>query len=215
MNILGYVDKFEAFSLRERALVVVSFVAILGFSLQTLLLEPMLAEKASTERQLRNAQQLNATLLVSLATTVGSGQIDTLKSQIASGHAAVEDTNRRLSELSAGLITAPQMVEMLRSVLASSALGLVSMENLVAEAIVIDDGAASPMTASAALFKHRLVIELRGSYFDVVAYLQGLEQQPRGFLWDSLQYDAKAYPRGVMRLEVYTLSLEQQWLGYQ
>ena len=214
-KILDYVDKFEAWSLRERALVVLTLVAVLGFCLQTLLLEPMLAERANFERQLITTQQLNETLLTSLALAVGSGRLDELKLQIAAEQTGVEETNKRLTELSAGLITAPQMVEMLRSVLASSDLGLVSMENLAAEPIVIGGGAISPLVASAALFKHRLVIELRGSYFEVVAYLQRLEQQPRRFLWHTLQYDVQEYPKGVIRLEVYTLSLNPQWLGYR
>lgn len=214
MSITGYLNKFEAWSPRERLLIVLTAAAVLGFCLQMLLIEPMLAASTVVERQLRNAEQLNATLLTALTASTSTEQIDALKQHIAAEQSAMQAANERIAKLSTGLISAPQMTQMLRSLLESSDLDLVSMQNLAVEPVMLEGGLESSSNVGAGLYRHRVVIELRGSYFDVVAYLQGLEQQSRRFFWHSLQYDAGEYPRGVMRLEIYTLSLEPQWLGY-
>jgi len=214
VNFVEYLDKFEALSLRERLLVVLTAAAVFGFCLQMIFVDPMLGTRTVAERQLLSAEQLNATLSASLATATGTEQVDALKRQIAAEQGAIQAEAKRLTVLSAELISASEMIEMLRSLLESSHLDLVSMKNLAVEPVLLEGGPKASVKVAAGLFRHRVVIELRGSYFDVVAYLQGLEQQSQRFFWHSVDYEAGEYPRGVMRVEIYTLSLESQWLGY-
>lgn len=56
------------------------------------------------------------------------------------------------------------------------------------------------------VFKHAVVIQLEGSYFDVVDYLSALENLPWKFYWAELDYRVIDYPKAIVTLEVYTLS---------
>ena len=56
------------------------------------------------------------------------------------------------------------------------------------------------------VFKHSVVIQLEGSYFDVVDYLSALENLSWKFYWSTLDYRVVKYPKAIVTLEVYTLS---------
>lgn len=59
------------------------------------------------------------------------------------------------------------------------------------------------------VFKHAVVIQLEGSYFDVIDYLVALESLSWKFYWSELDYRVVAYPKAIVTLEVYTLSTEK------
>jgi MSHA biogenesis protein MshJ len=44
-------------------------------------------------------------------------------------------------------------------------------------------------------------------------YLQALEKLPWRFFWDSVSYQVMEYPDSVVRLELHTLSLSEDWIG--
>lgn len=56
------------------------------------------------------------------------------------------------------------------------------------------------------VFKHAVVIQLEGSYFDVIDYLSALESLSWKFYWSELDYRVVNYPKAIVTLEVYTLS---------
>ena len=59
------------------------------------------------------------------------------------------------------------------------------------------------------VFKNTVVIQLEGSYFDVVDYLSALESLSWKFYWSELDYRVIEYPKAIVTLEVYTLSTEK------
>ena len=65
---------------------------------------------------------------------------------------------------------------------------------------------------SAGLFKHGVEIRLEGSYQDLTAYLERLEQSKMKMLWGSVSLSAANHPKLVLTLTVYTLSLDRAWL---
>ncbi|MCR5885811.1 hypothetical protein LRS03_24310 [Rhizobacter sp. J219] len=54
-------------------------------------------------------------------------------------------------------------------------------------------------------------VTVRGSYPELVGYLQSLERMPRRVYWGELRLDAQQSPAVVMTLVVYTLSVEKTW----
>ena len=62
------------------------------------------------------------------------------------------------------------------------------------------------------LFKHGVEITLEGSYSDLAAYLGRLEQAKSKLLWSSVSLSAENHPKLVMKLTVYSLSLDRTWL---
>ena len=62
------------------------------------------------------------------------------------------------------------------------------------------------------IYRHGLELTVAGSYLDLLAYLRALEALPTQLYWGALSIDASKYPQVLMKLTVYTLSLERAWL---
>ncbi|AMK78857.1 MULTISPECIES: hypothetical protein [Methylomonas] len=63
------------------------------------------------------------------------------------------------------------------------------------------------------VYRHTMVITLQGDYFSTLNYLKALETLPWRIHWDSIAYQVKDYPLAETRIQVYTLSFEQDLLG--
>ena len=57
------------------------------------------------------------------------------------------------------------------------------------------------------------MIELEGSYLDLLAYLESIEQLPWRIFYSRLDLESLEHPTLRITLELNTLSLEQEWLG--
>lgn len=62
------------------------------------------------------------------------------------------------------------------------------------------------------IYQHGIELRLAGSYSDLLAYLVALERMPQQLLWNSVSLTVERYPRSVLVLRLYTLSLERNWL---
>jgi MSHA biogenesis protein MshJ len=102
-----------------------------------------------------------------------------------------------------------------------SGLRLVSATNLPARPLVEPEdeppvvaavSTASPSDAPR-LYRHTLVLTLRGSYLDCLAYLQTVERLPWHIYWGRLEFKADDYPQNDIVLELRTLSLDEEWIG--
>ena len=69
----------------------------------------------------------------------------------------------------------------------------------------------TPAAAVSGIYQHGMEITLAGSYNDLLAYLTELEKTPQRVMWNSVSLTAN-YPRSVLTLRVYTLSLDKHWL---
>ncbi|MFZ2853525.1 MAG: hypothetical protein WAZ34_05360, partial [Rhodocyclaceae bacterium] len=66
--------------------------------------------------------------------------------------------------------------------------------------------------ASVGLFKHGIEIQLEGSYADLAAYLARLEKAEVKLLWSDVSMSSEQYPKLLLKLTVFTLSLDRTWL---
>ena len=66
---------------------------------------------------------------------------------------------------------------------------------------------------SGPIFRHGVALEVEGSYLDLLDYLVALEKLPQQVYWGNLQLNVKNYPKAVMSVEIYTLSLDKKWLS--
>jgi MSHA biogenesis protein MshJ len=62
------------------------------------------------------------------------------------------------------------------------------------------------------LYRHGVEMVLQGTYPELVAYMEALEQLPVQLFWGRAQLDAQNYPEVTLTLTLYTLSLDDQWL---
>lgn len=127
----------------------------------------------------------------------------------------LSDLQARLSELNQRLqaetnyVSATDNRELLKALLGNAgALEVQSAQALPAER-VYGDGEAT----AGAIYKHRLQLVFSGNYNEIVNYFQRLEQLPWSFYWQRMDYEVQEHPTADVLLEIYTLSLERDYVA--
>ena len=218
--------RFDALSRRERSLVAAAVLfggAILGYAF---LVDPLLQRQADAAKRIVQAKTNMAGV---------AAQLSALQSQVrdpdAGNRAALQQVQGRLAALDAelrgledSLVSPEQMQAFLESLLSKNHdLELLTLRTLPLAPLIERDGKAGEKPAegkSAAaapagvpnIYKHGVEIQIAGSYTDLLAYLTDLERMPQRIIWNRMVLSVEQYPRCVMTLTVYTLSLDKQWL---
>ena len=107
--------------------------------------------------------------------------------------------------LARSFIPPGRMVGLLRGLLTSDGLRLISLASQSAEPFL-----NKPMKDSSIpmIFRYGLQIEMEGDYFPLLDYLHGVEKLP--LFWESIDYRLTSYPVAVVKLKVYTLSFQRE-----
>ena len=212
-----YANKVNAMEAREKWLLLLAAIAVVYLIWDGLFLEPLLAEEKqignqilAVEQQLNTYQQEEAMLLQALGSDPDAGQ----KKVIENLNRQLQRLNQELSALSVGLVPVVELPQILRDVLVRTrGLKLMGMETLPVEELQFSQQKEGGETETTGVFKHTIVVFLKGSYFRVVEYLAALENLGWKFYWDRLEYRVDSYPQGLIELRVYTLSTEEGLLG--
>ena len=203
--------RFDALSMRERALV--AGASLIGIVLLWLALvfDPMSVKQRALSAELTTLQQSIQLTTLSIQETadadptlIAQREETKLKTQLA-------DINAQLATKSAGLIPPERMVQVIHDVLSRQhGVRLVSLHNSPVTTLV-------PSTAQGAQsggpYVHPVEIVVEGTYLDVLAYLHALESLEWRFYWRLLELESTAYPRNRVRIELSTLSLDRDWIG--
>jgi MSHA biogenesis protein MshJ len=215
--------KFDALKPRERVMVFAAGVAViagLGFVLAmdgALAKHKILATNAEKHRiGLAQLQKQNAELsrlLVQDPDAEGRKHIADLQRQL-SGY----DTELR--GVQQGLVPPNRMVRVLEDMLnRDSHVRLVKLRTLPVAALVepaggTADGAAakSPAAAKNLVYKHGIELTVEGSYLDLLEYQARLERLPWRMFFARTSVNSVDYPKVLMTITLYTLSLEEAWL---
>ncbi|MDA0119342.1 MSHA biogenesis protein MshJ [Vibrio sp. T11.5] len=206
-------DKFSLLSQREKWLLTICGLVIIGLSLLVWMIEPVLKTNQSLSGQVSSAklsvQRLEADILLATATLNKDPdqKIDVQYKQLLMES---QQLSEQLAEIIETLISPSQMARLLEGVLAGTkGLKLVSLESMAAEPIV---GGADKQTQTG-YYLHPVKIELTGSYFSILSYLNTLESLPVKYYWRSFNYTVEEYPTARLILEVYTLGTRQEFIG--
>lgn len=89
-----------------------------------------------------------------------------------------------------------------------NSLSLISIRNTTPQVLI-----AEREDAPTSFYRHGLEIELEGSYADCLRYLSAIEALPWRLYWQVLDVETLEYPTNRVRLEVSTLSLNEEWIG--
>ena len=232
---LALAKRFDALARRERAMVAAAVLLAVPFLGYSLLIEPQLLRQASLAKRIAQARTDRAGIEAQLA-----GMHAQLTDPDAGNRAALQQTRASLSALDAklrsmsgSLVPPDKMQALLESLLGKHRnLELLSLRTLPPEPLVepakagdtkVADNKAGkkrsepgPVAASEPpgpdIYKHGVEIRIAGSYNDLLAYLAALERLPQRILWNRVTLVVDKYPRNVLTLTVYTLSLDKQWL---
>jgi MSHA biogenesis protein MshJ len=213
--------RYQKMSLRERVLIGVSILA-LTWMVWSASIGGFLEE--STTRLHRDVNAVYAQMQLEVA--------EQTRLQVASS----EDPNARLdrerSALSAELenlsenlgaaldrfVAPDKMPALLKDVIRHhDGLKMKRMVSLPVEAVVVsaqtDADAEGESEPAPVIYRHPLRLEFEGNYFEVLEYLNELENGEWKFGWRTLSYVVNEYPIAVVTLEIETLSQDRNWIG--
>jgi MSHA biogenesis protein MshJ len=203
--------RFDALSLRERVMVSAAAMVALLALVYTLMIEPEVAKQQRAAAAMLQKQSemraLDAQVQALLAARAGDPdrarreRLAQLTGQLKELEARIGAEERRF--------TAPsQMRSVIEGVLGRArGVSLVEMKTLAVSTI-------SPKESKERLiYRHGLELTVAGSYLDLLAYVRDLEALPTQLYWGALNVDASQYPKVLMKVTVYTLSLDRAWLN--
>lgn len=213
------VAKVDGMSLRERALIFAAAAFALVSLINTLFLDPLLAQQKRLSSQVVQQQERMKEIQAQLTGLLEAKQADAnapqrerirqLREQIAQGDAFLKATQDKL-------VAPDKMAQLLEQMLnRNGRLQLVAL-NTLPVSLFIEPGAEGAATPAAAqqgqIFKHGVQLTVRGSYADLLQYLTVLEHLPVQMFWGAARMNVVKYPEAELTLTLYTLSLDKTWL---
>ena len=207
-SLLATVDKM---SMRERVLVFGAGMMLLGSVWYLGLMQPLTKQVTKNRTEFESLQErmkaANQNLEVQVLQISGTGAEDREKFERVQQR--LDEVNERLGGYAAELIDPAEMSRVLQGVLKEqSKLRLIRARN-----ISRGEMSASAEAETTTFYRHGLEIEFEGSYLACLEYLQEIEALPWRFYWQFLDIEVLEYPRNRIRLEVSTLSPDEEWIG--
>lgn len=229
--------RFDALSARERGLAAAASLGCVAFAFWSLLIDPQLLRRRIAEQsaaaQRGQIEMLRAQVAVLLSPTQSPetkarGELESLKKQLG-------ETGERLVRLESALVAPQRMSHLLESMIGGrNNLRLLSLRTLpVMPVLEKKDGGGKPETAQAdqkisvsanekqgvpvetgGLFKHGVELQMEGGYSDITEYLERLEHLHQKLLWSNFSVSGEKYPRVVLKLTVFTLSMDRTWMTF-
>lgn len=113
-----------------------------------------------------------------------------------------------------GLVPPNRMVKVLEDMLnRDSHVRLVKLRTLPVAALVEPAAAANtPAAAKNLVYKHGIEVTVEGNYLDLLEYQARLEKLPWRMFFARTSVNSVDYPKVLMTITLYTLSLEEAWL---
>ena len=220
-----WLQRWQGMAAREQWLTYGVGLALLGMLYLLLIGDPLAARVASKESAIQLAKGRSAEAASGIADLQAKLDADPnspYRSALLVASASREELIRQIDQDTAELITPEKMKAVLESLLqAQQGLSLMGMQSFsepvqLAQAVSpATPGVEAPAPASATLYRHGLILELEGGYFDLLQYLNAVQQSGWKLNWDSLDYQVgEAGPsRARISLKLFTLSRKAGWVG--
>lgn len=224
-----YAKRLDMLSERERVAVGSAGALLILFVLYLLSIGPNLEQRRALDARIADqAKQLTAAQAQQqeLTRVLQQDPDAAMRADLDQKHRRIAELDAQLAGLQRMLIAPDQMPVVLRQLVGQGhGIRLVSLRNLPAVAIGQGEGAESskaepqksqpPKPESSgtehSVYKHGVEVVVAGSYFDLLDYLDRLEKQPWQMYWGKTVLSAD-YPKVVVTLTLYTLSLDKSWL---
>lgn len=231
-------QKVDAMTLRERTLVFAVAAVVLLSLVNLTLLDPQYAQQKGLVQQLTQNQARIAALNAEIQARTKSRAADPdaeNRARLRGLQQQAVQLNDALQALQKGLVSPDKVAGLLESILKQSGnLQLVSLKTLPAtglnelpaqdKAAMVDnklqatpsstpgtkDGGAAK--APDLVYKHGVVLTIRGRYADILDYLTHLEGMSWQLFWSRASLKVDEYPNATLTLTLFTLSMEKQWL---
>lgn len=207
---------YDERSIRERIILLSCVVIVMVFLLNLLVLEPGSRQRKRVRSEMSQLQTEIDNLTIRRA-KVEARRINDPDKKNREKLAALEQEREQLKQkLQTNIVTLVpprEMSDLLKSLLTQEKkLKLIRLENLPPEVLSLEQS-KNDENAQPKIYRHRLQMEFLGDYLTLLAYLKQLEELPRSLVWEEVEVETLEYPQAKVRLQVYTLSLTEGWIG--
>jgi MSHA biogenesis protein MshJ len=209
------IDRVDAFSLRERVLVLIALLAVTAVIWDGLLMRPLDRQSKRLQPEVASlreeVERINRTVQELGRQESQADPNRAVQEQVTAARGGLDDLNQQLGGLTRGLIAPEEMVEVLEQVLTHTApLELLSLRTLPAEPLAaLVPGEVLPSQ----LYRHGVEVQLSGTYLELLGFLREMEKLHWRFYWQSLELEVEEHPRLRVKLTAYTLGQEEAWIG--
>ena len=218
-------NRVNSLSLRERALIFLAAAFILVSVAKTFVLDSLLLQKKKLSAEIESQQEMVKSLQAEIDDAIQARkdlENSAQQHRLTAARQELAEGNTYLQRRSDSLVPPEKVAELLEQVLGhNEGLQLVDLKTLPAEPLLDEaqkkQGASNmengdTVALDKQVFKHGVVITIRGSYLDLLQYVTELEKLPMQMFWGKAEMRVIRYPDVELSLTVYTLSLEKTWL---
>lgn len=210
-------ESVDALSVRERIFVFAGMLMVVGAIWEGLLNAPLEARTVAAQNKIsataERLDQLDEAIAVAAA-GLGGGVNDRVE-MLQSLREAVASREEELRIFTSDLVDPVQMRLVVEDLIkGQSGLQLVRTQNIPATPLLeASDDVPAEEAFEPNLYLHGILIELEGSYLELLAYLHSIEELPWRIFFGRLNLETIEHPRLKISIELNTLSLEEEWLG--
>ncbi|PPI83598.1 MSHA biogenesis protein MshJ [Marinobacter maroccanus] len=208
--------------IRERALILLTALVLVLVLVWELGVTPLQQRHQNLENRIQMLSASRDDLLVQQQTLneqLATDPSRELLNQLNARQQRLGRLNAQIADTTGQLIAPKAMVALLREMLAAQdSLALQALELQTPTPVFAPGGTEQSSQEKQAsqeplLYAHGVELRIKGSYLDVLNYLERLEAMDERLGWIRLQYSAGDWPSGEAVIRVQTLSLDRAWLG--
>jgi MSHA biogenesis protein MshJ len=207
---------YDGRPVRDRAVLLIGAVFVIVFLIFYLLVNPWGRKNDRVIQQISTLKTEMADLQAKEQVISARKDFDPDSKDLKLLGVLLEESAKLEQQLQEGivnLVTPREMPQVLKELLTQQDdLQLISLENLVPQQLKFDRK-ETPDEFSPILYRHSLGMTFSGNYLTLLKYLKQLEQLPRTLIWEEVEILSENYPQATVRLQVYTLSLKEGWIG--
>lgn len=204
-------QKFDALSQRERGLIAIALLALIAM-LAYMPIESLWKQQYSTAQQLKVIEQENQ---------VSVQQIDLYQQRLALDpnqdyrqrltllQQQNQQLDTQLNEQMVDMVPADYMPELLGNLLGQVQGITLQKFTSIAPVPLLAVGEEKKLN----LYSHGIRMSLEGDYFSVLRFVEAVEAMPDKLYWKRLDYKVADYPKGKVDIELYTLSINKDFIS--
>jgi len=208
--------KLHALSVRERFILMMVLLAVIFVFCDTLLLSPLDKEKQKLITENQKWQDKIGKLAEQtqeLATKKRFDPNEQTRAQLAKLALELGKLDELIKQQAGGVIEPAQMSAVLKDLLKrESGLKLARLQNLKGEPL-LDPKDTESKKSGEEVYRHGLALEFEGGYLQTIGYLRLVEKLPWHIYWGGIAFSVDEYPLAHVKITVYSLSLNDNWIG--
>ncbi|MGB0892854.1 MAG: type 4a pilus biogenesis protein PilO [Parashewanella sp.] len=210
-QLITLAEKFESLSRRERVLVTLTLVAAICFAAFQPI-DSMLKQQRLIQQQLAGLMSENEAVQMMISNYQNRLQLDPnedYRNQLQSLKAQHQQLDEQLGDQVVDMVPPEYMPALLQQILTKTkGVKLTGLSSIEPEPMLNADD-----PDSINLYRHGLKLSMTGSYFSFLTFVSEVDKLPNRLYWKRLNYKVDTYPNAKIELELYTLSLNKEFLS--